>query len=155
MATHTWITQTHIENYISALMLGKLTQDVDSPSPSADATIVAEVLDEVVSEVKSAIQKRYPSECAAETASALITGICKTLALRKFYVRRQDMGVTKVTAEEVQYKLDILHAINRGEMDVPEWTNSDTIQFEKHQFDEDAPEDLVDWLDTREEEDLS
>lgn len=152
-----WLTQTQLQNYLSAEMLIKLTDDTNDPSSTVDSTVVSEIISETEAEIAGVLALRYPAEALAKTSAVIITSIAKALAAMKLFVRRPDMAATQTLIAEIDRKSEMLRQIASGDIAVSEWSadGTDGIAYAQPQFDQDAPDDLVDWLDTREETDLA
>lgn len=146
----TWITSTDITNLIGATLAQRLSDDSD-PATEIDATVWAAIAAEVEAEVAGYLSRRYPTQCTARTASTVITSICKVMAYIKLCFRRPEMNASQAQLKEYDHKMSMLDAIKRGEMDIEEWSDSDSIQFKLDQYDENAPESVEDWLADREE----
>lgn len=153
-----WLTQTQLQNYLSAEMLIKLTDDTNDPSSTVDSTVVSEIISETEAEIAGVLALRYPAEALAKTSAVIITSIAKALAAMKLYIRRPDMGAAQTVIADIERKSEMLRQIADGTIAVTEWSSSGGetgIAYAQPQFDQDAPDDLVDWLDTREETDLA
>lgn len=144
-----WITTTDIGNLISPTLAQRLTDDSD-PAVEIDATVWAAVAAETEAEVAAALSRRYPTQCTAKTASVLITSICKVIAYVKLCFRRPEMAISQAQLKDYEHKMSLLAALRNGEMDVDGWSESSSaVAFKLDQYDEDAPDNVEDWLSTR------
>lgn len=153
-----WLTQTQLQNYLSAEMLIKLTDDTNDPSSTVDSTVVSEIISETEAEIAGVLALRYPAEALAKTPAVIITSIAKALAAMKLYIRRPDMGAAQTVIADIERKSEMLRQIADGTIAVTEWSSSGGetgIAYAQPQFDQDAPDDLVDWINNREETDLA
>lgn len=148
-----WLTQTNLTNALGTSTVTALTDDTNDPPTTINTAVVAEIISDVESEVAAALIARYPTQVAARTASPTITRICKALAIRDSYLRRQDMSVNQNLVSVLDRMVDLFEKLASGERDVPEWTADDAISTTPIEFPSDQPDTMVDWLNDRTEYD--
>lgn len=113
-----WLTEEVLTRRWSSALLIEVTDD-DDDATAIDTDVLDQAINAAASEVKSYLRRRYPTECDAQTASAIVTQLAASLCYQYLCGRREGNSMAAIAEGDTARRA--LGAIRDGNQDVPEW----------------------------------
>jgi len=123
-----WLTSAIVQRHLSAQAVMDMTDDTGSPD-AVDADVIAQAIASATGRIKASLIGRYPTECAAQTASDLVTGLGCDLVLHYLSPRRQRQ--IPQALERYREAVNQLRDLSEGTLLVPEWTEPTQVSTAK------------------------